>query len=214
MTTPVDSSSATFWSAEFWSSIAAAAAALAACGSLFFQRRSAMDAVRPDLLPEDWNYQCDGTRGQIRIGLIRNIGNGPAMHAWLRLKVTGHPECDAEFTLRNVSHIPVGEQRVVDSIGWFDWPAVSSEPHSVALELVVEAIDLHDTKHEAHYYLIAERKDVRIHGVQFLCEGLGFLSRRTVVKTHFRIGLQQSIMTVCESPQKLAKAFSSKFGKS
>lgn len=211
---PIDPSSAGFWSAEFWSFIAATAAALAAWGSLFFQRRSANDAVRPDLLPEDWNYRCDGTRGQIRIGLIRNIGNGPAMHAWLRLAVTGHPECYAGFTLTNVSHIPAGEQRIVDSVGLFDWPPVSPERQSVALELVIGAIDLHDNKHEVHYYLIAEPKDVRIHGVQFLCEGLGFLSRRAVVKTHFRIGLQQSVMSICESSKKLAKALSSKFDKS
>ena len=77
--------------AETWAAVAAIFSAGAAWLSWRQQSKSQLNSIRPMLLLEEWSFEEYDNRGEIRIGKIRNVGNGPAQHISLVLRSYGGP---------------------------------------------------------------------------------------------------------------------------
>jgi hypothetical protein len=65
--------------------IAAIASAAAAIGSFIWQRRSAIDAMRPELVFEEFSTEVDGSTRHIHAKYVKNVGSGPAIGVFATL---------------------------------------------------------------------------------------------------------------------------------
>ena len=74
------------WSAEGWAAVAAIASAVAAIGSLRWQRREAAFAARPELVLEKFSTANEGGTRYVRAGTVRNVGSGVACAIYLSVK--------------------------------------------------------------------------------------------------------------------------------
>lgn len=178
--------------------IAAVASAFAAFLSLRLQRQMSLDAVRPELILDEWvNYpddEEDPNSGQFEAKRIQNIGRGPALHVSFELEVKGRPESHAFMTGDSISIIGPGEIRPISAYGFFAWEdstPVFEHAESIDLDLAMIFFDSYGYCYETHLHLVAARGKFAelgmIHGAERLARELCLVSRRTFVRSPRRL---------------------------
>lgn len=170
--------------------IAAIFSAIAAFLSLRLQRQMSLDAVRPELVPNE--FLSPDELGNFEIRSIQNVGDGPALHTSWDLKVKGRPKAFAAVMCDSVSIVPAGEQQPINAHGFFQWEdgtRLSDNEESIDLVLSVLCTDSYGYHHETRMNLVATRGEFRLGqlvSAERLAPGLDLVSRDTFVRSPWR----------------------------
>jgi len=105
-------------SPAFWAAVAAAFAAIAAWLSYVQQERSAINAVRPELIVTRWDYRVEKGLRIVTVGTIENAGNGHAFHVIANdARLSPKSKEEERIVAFSTMHMPIlrtGESKEVD----------------------------------------------------------------------------------------------------
>lgn len=175
--------------AASWSAIAATCAAITSFLMYRIARRNWFEAVRPELVLDEWSRQTvgqgDTEHDEIRFARLRNAGRGSALH--VSIVTLGEP---GEFPVASVAltQVPIlspDEEKQIDGtliVWWKNVAADSKNNKQLATTIVIYCLDSAGWRHETRYYLYL----VDLSGNQVLANtiapGVAVVGRRTVAR--------------------------------
>ena len=140
------------------SAIAASFSALAATLMLVIQRRSFVEAARPELVITGWNRTTqrvgDNERDIVSFQEVRNVGKGPALGVHMNVL---HGDTDAPTAVMSTSRIPILGPGDSDNRGWEItlWWQNARDRHHLAFEVSMLCWDSRNRKYNTTYSAFA-----------------------------------------------------------
>ena len=161
------------------SAIAAVCSATAAVIAFAIQDQNVTNAVRPELSLTAWRSASNDKGGEFNIGMIENVGQGPAFTIIRDLRVAGRdddPNC-AFLPTEVVMLLPKGERRPIDWHGRFSWKCGTPGADTIVLlRLTMQYYDLNENFHTRVLHLIATKSGqwAEAVGAELLAPGLSW----------------------------------------
>lgn len=138
-----------------------------------------MNTIRPELMLTEWKMTSDDKGGDIQIGVVQNIGQGPAAFIRPYLDVIGRdqdPNC-AFVVTKPISILPRGAARRIDWTGHFSWrggTVLDRNATLVPLRLILYYQDLNNNTHMYALNLAASSTGQNVANTEPLGPGLSW----------------------------------------
>ena len=193
-----------------WSAVAAWFAAVTALVVMLFQRRSLLEAARPELVLTDWKRHKAGSgdseRDVLSFDTVRNVGRGTALHIYMNAfgKRDDRPTYVMSTTRLPLLAAGEGEQVGCDiSLWWDNVPADSAGNQYLPIHITIHAWDSRNRRHITDYRFLA----VPLGGSQGVTDaiapGVMLISRKVSTDSVWRLKLQRAWISILDKPKSL-----------
>ena len=169
-------------SSAVWSAIAASFAALTAFLTMLIHRRNLIEAMRPELILEDWSRRQERHGDVVSFGRVRNVGRGPAFGVLLNSSRDMNNPPQAAFSTTSWPVIAPGESVEVDGdigVWWKNVPGADDSVKHLFVELDLWCSDRREWRHKVRYLLFIVPVNDRVGVADSLIPGVGMPQRRT-----------------------------------